>query len=311
MNRQALLLYLQNIRDLEMVIYMIKTNKEALSNYYHGKMAWIQTTPRYVNIPEHKNETINYFKLGFIGFLGICFIWFVGDLPINGIFDYYKSTVSNTYPGFISFLKIIVFFVWAGFVVREIIRVIDYNDTSEKKLQEAIKYNKNQDDVAKSGMAQYSKLYQEWERKKIDLEQELQQPTEILQQFYSMNIIPKQYRNKLASIVYIYDYMSSSQATFEETLRAAQIEQGIQRLEAMLDQVVDQLKREVEETRCIRNDNREYAEQIIDHNSRMLQHLQSVASSAQEAAQYSELSANYSKANAYFSFANYLSKYDL
>ena len=123
--------------------------------------------------------------------------------------------------------------------------------------------------------------------------------------FYSMNIVPLQYRN-LKAICYIYDYMSTSQATLEETLYHEHMESGIQRLEDKLDIIAEQVEMVLYETRCMRQENKASVERIINQNSGMLNHLKNIERNSADAALYAELSANYSKANAYFSVANYL-----
>jgi uncharacterized protein (UPF0305 family) len=122
-----------------------------------------------------------------------------------------------------------------------------------------------------------------------------------------MNILPNPYRN-LASVLYIYDYMSSSSATLEDTLIHEHMENGIQRLEAKLDIVIDRMGDMLYETRCMRAENRRNIQTTIDQNNRMLESLQESNQNTADAAQYARLAANYSKANAYFSLANYLKK---
>ena len=185
-------------------------------------------------------------------------------------------------------------------------------------------------DIVKNGKQAYEQSMERYERQKEKAEEtarenvnkrkeietyysrrisyyknELNKTQRLLDDFYSMNIVPLQYRN-LKAICYIYDYMSTSQATLEETLYHEHMESGIQRLEDKLDIIAEQVEMVLYETRCMRQENKASVERIINQNSGMLNHLKNIERNSADAALYAELSANYSKANAYFSVANYL-----
>lgn len=133
----------------------------------------------------------------------------------------------------------------------------------------------------------------------------------LLKSLYDMNILPSQYRT-ISALHYIYEYMSTSQATFEDTLMHEHMENGIQRLESKMDQIIDRLEDVLYETRMLRGDVQELARQndrIIQQNQNMICHLQEIQTNSKDAAMYAELGLNYSKVNTFFSGANYFNTY--
>ncbi len=127
----------------------------------------------------------------------------------------------------------------------------------------------------------------------------------LLNSFYSMNILPVQYRN-LPAICYIYDYLSTSRETLTAALFSRQIDDGISRIEAKLGEIVDKLEEQIYETRCLRDEAHRSNQQMIERNTQMLDSLRQTERNTERAAQYAELGAHYSEANAFFSLATYL-----
>ncbi|MCD8117125.1 MAG: hypothetical protein LUE21_08465 [Oscillospiraceae bacterium] len=163
------------------------------------------------------------------------------------------------------------------------------------------KYNAEEDERLQNNKPVIARLTTDWKNKERWYNGERSKVQQLLADFYGMNILANQYRN-LAAVCYIYDYMSSSQASLEDTLIHEHMENGIQRLEAKLDSIIVRLEDIVYETRCLRRN----SERTIEQNNNMLTSLQQTERNTMEAAQYAQLSANYSRANAYFSLATYL-----
>lgn len=133
------------------------------------------------------------------------------------------------------------------------------------------------------------------------LKSELDKVNQLLRSYYSMNILPNTYRN-LASVYYIYDYMSSSQENLQDTLLHEHMENGIQRILAKLDTIISQNQELIFRTHILEANSKE----MINHNKEMLRSLNQTQLNTADAAKYAELGANYSAATAYFSLANYL-----
>ena len=144
-------------------------------------------------------------------------------------------------------------------------------------------------------------IERKWNKRESYLRSEYQKVRVLLQDAYKMNILATQYRN-LASVLYIYDYMASSQASFTDTLIHEHMENGIQRIEAKLDSIVMQ-----NEQIILHNRHQEALNsQMTEKTDNMIRTLQQTERNTMLAAQYAELSAVYSRANAYFGYANYL-----
>ena len=150
--------------------------------------------------------------------------------------------------------------------------------------------------------AQVKAAKAQWTKRNNYYAREWEKINAILEGFYSMNIIPNQYRRNLSATFWIYDWMSSSQESLSSTLLHAHIEDGIRRIERKLDMLTSKVEDQIQQTRLIESK----ASTIIAQNKNMLNHLQQTEKNAELSAQYSQLAANYSKANAYFSLATYL-----
>lgn len=297
MDRNALLLYLQNVRDLEVARYVVGTSYQKTRSYYEREINSIQTIP---NIKEHP-PFIEESGCGFYFwavFSAICFLLTLVLL---------SGTVTYGVPPWIWIY--IIGGVFSGCVAikakphsrKELWK--EYNE----EIQKIDNSNREQQEIARRGIEKRDQLSKEWQEKSDWYNKEYAKTTNLLNQFYNMNILASQYRN-LASTVYIYDYMSTSQASLNDTLIHEHMENGIQRLEAKIDQVINRLDDLIYETRCANSENKLMVENQISQNEKMLCQLQSIASNSQDAAFYSQLASNYSEANAYFSLANYLKR---
>lgn len=144
-------------------------------------------------------------------------------------------------------------------------------------------------------------LKESWEERAAFWEKEKAKVASLLEANYDLNIIPSRYRN-IASIYYIYDYMSTSNTSLEETQIYEQMENGIQRIVERLDYVINQNDQIIMQNRRLEATN----QQIVQTNKQMLKQLEDIEGREYIAAQYAALSANYSEATAYFSLADYL-----
>lgn len=125
----------------------------------------------------------------------------------------------------------------------------------------------------------------------------------LMERNYNLNILPQPYRN-LAALVYIYDYMSTSQESLQDTFLHEHLENGIQRILAKLDTIIAQNRVLIFQNRILEAK----SQTMIDQNSQMLSLMAQTEQNTSEAKQYAELAANYSEANAFFTLADYLKK---
>ena len=287
MDRAALLLYLQNVRDLEVAQYRLNAMFQSENNAYNQQVRQLPTDVNdveYIEPPE-KNYTVSLgISIACACLFGVCF---AADAPFFG---------AICFLGAIGFL--ISFFVKRASYKEDVAYCIQENEKAVKNHQEQLVR-------AKNNSIRVTKLLNTWKQRDAWFRKEYANASKILNGFYAMNVLPSQYRN-LSAACYIYDYMSTSQATFEETLIHEHMENGIQRLESKLNDIIYRLEDVVYETRCMRAENQQAMERVISQNNAMLDHLQQIEANTENAAAYAELSSNYSKANAYFSAAKYL-----
>jgi hypothetical protein len=133
--------------------------------------------------------------------------------------------------------------------------------------------------------------------------EELQNIGNLLRDAYSLNILPIQYRN-LPAVYYIYDSMSTSQASLEDTLMHEHMENGIQRIMNQLDIIIAQNEERILLERSIEANTREAA----DNTRQMLESMERTEQNTWEAAQAARIAAQYSEINAFFSTATYLER---
>lgn len=302
MDRRALVLYLENVRDLE-VARNIVGRMYNRDKHSYDKAVKERNSKKYpiYSIPNFKYEPRGG---GFVFCAFMAIAYAIGSaFLITGMLLGKFGNMSGL---------VLLFLLGAGFFYG----LMTASDPGSKRKQEVaylrkIDSLKRENEQAAAQNAEISRsmesLYSEWRRKNDWYKNEYSRITDILQEFYSMNIIPKQYR-KTSAAIYIYDFMSSSQETFQMALISNQIEDGIRRIEAKLDIVIELVRENIYETRLMREENKRQVEKTISQNDRMLRELESIENNSYEASQYAKLASNYSKANAYFSLARYLDK---
>lgn len=294
MDREALVLYLQNVRDLEVAKRIIVEKYNAKKSYYVYRKQRVHITPQFQkhrNRPEKQDKNI---RLG----AGIALMAFI--MGIIFIFI-------TTFIGVVFIIAAIGLFI--KIFVEQRTAISDYRhavaawEAYEKTVDPT---NEKERRRVEEAQKQLQKIEADWQQTNRYYTQEYQKVCKLLEDFYGMNLISSEYRNHLAAIQYIYEVASTTQLSYEQILFQTKIEDGIRRIESKLDQMIRQLEDVVYETRCMREENRQSLQAVIRQNEGMLAHLQSVETNSRLTAQYAQLSANYSKANAYFSLASYL-----
>ena len=202
-------------------------------------------------------------------------------------------------------------FVGIGILIYATVK---YIPTYTKQCEETEKHNQQENErlvqvpaVVQEKSAHKQALINSWKTKDTILKRDLQNATTLLQKAYSQNLLASTYRN-LASVYYIYDYMSTSTASLEETLMHEHMENGIQRILSKLDVIIDKQEEQIIATRQIESNTKT----IIDQNEHMLDTLQQTLASQLRtehntlvASQYARIATTYAETNAFFSSAAY------
>lgn len=290
MTRNVLMVYLKNLRDLEVARYKLETDWAKKKRRCDQEMGMLQREINQIQESHYKEEPyveLAGFKFSLAGL----------------IFSLVVAAASPLLAGVLFVLDLLCAFILYPYGdVRKRDEVRKYNQEERRRLETVapgqVQERQRMLQVKKTALAAFRR----------EITPEYEQVRRLLQQAYSLNVIPNQYRN-LASIYYIYDYMSSSQATLEETLMHEHMENGIQRILDKLDVIISQNEELILTARRIEANTRETAEntrRILDNEQRMIAALERTEQNTADAAQAAAVAAQYSEINAFFTTAQYL-----
>lgn len=274
MDRRALLLYLRDIRDLEVAKNKIQTIYNHEKELYSNQVYELNRIS-YKDVPERV-----HIMLSFGTIIKVLILWMVGIYLIS--FMYYMRDDMLCGKGeFVFWILLGVFPIICGAVL--IVQDIRHKKYLNRERNNVIKHNENEKIKELKNGEKRGLLIQEWKKRERFLNTEYNRVALLLQSFYNQNILANQYRN-LASVYYIYDYMSSSQESLKDTLIHEHMENGIQRILAKLNTIVEQNETIIFQNRILEADNK----RMIEQNMGMLDSLNKMEQNTYEAAQYAK-----------------------
>ncbi len=222
MSQKELVLYLENLKNLE----ILKHNAVLQLNMYDNRIA-----------EESKKikEKGYCFDTSTIVSLIVSVVLICGAIGVR----YYSSVYSQgSYNGFVLFcLKYILpyFLTILAIVIPSVCGAFsDFFQTIRWKI-EAKKHNKH----VKQIKAQVIKEIEKIGNRKEEIRVDIMEINKLLEEAYSFNLIPLQFR-ELPYIIYIYDYVSTSQQTLENALLHSHIEKAVKQITAKLDVIIAQ-----------------------------------------------------------------------
>ena len=289
-DRKALLLYLRDLRDLEIA-------KMRINELYNQEKMYVENQLAYLKTPNLIKENYEVKTEGSLvcTLVGAVIGLFFGILGI--------SIESGAFTDFIKFICLaIAFFGGIIFVIGLIGAVSETKDISEKN-KKASEYNKQEKERVRNSANDAEIIERKWEQRSAYLTSEYNTVDSLLTDYYDQNILAKQYRT-LPALIYIYDYMSTSQESFRDTLIHEHMEDGIQKILNKLDLIIQQNEEIIFRQHRIEAQN----SKMISQNREMLGTLERTEQNTISSEQYARLSANYSRVSAYFSAATYLEK---
>ena len=297
MDRKVLLLYLKDIRDLEFAKYKIDMIYADEQRKYYETMNELQDY-KTVEIPDEKKD--NWSSDSYIGFL----IGFIGLFMVliafmqEGVkfFDFGDAPV-----GLMVFALIFWNVICVGLIMFSIASVQNSAKANKEDIENRKRYNQEVKLANERNREMKPKVNYQWRKRSAYLKSEKSKVEALLQNYYGLNILANPYRN-LASVYYIYDYMSSCQDSLKETLIHEHMENGIQRILEKLDDVIRSNEEMILRTRVLES----HSKRIIEQNEELLKSAERMNESNDLIVENTALIANYSKVNAYFSLANYL-----
>lgn len=308
MNRDVLLIYLKGLRDLEMA-------KRQLNIIYNKENSQYKKIERTANAEIEKLKKSNYLRepeKPQMNLPGVIFLLLAILSAILVLYLIYLS-ISRNKNGFgwvCLFLFITGMWIFCAYQCtphkkdyqEELARVRRHNAYEKKRMTEDVPSQTQKIRLA------FWKEMDQWNTRSEYLKKEHTKVSQLLTAAYNVDILPTPYRN-LQSVYYIYDYMSTSQATLEETLVHEHMENGIQRILAKLDTIIAQNEEIIFHSRMIEANTREISDNtvaILEKNQRILESQERTEQNTLEAAQNAQIAANYAEINAFFSTATYL-----
>lgn len=275
MNRDAFLIYLKDLRDLEFA-------KNAITKTYNREKDKFNDRARQLNQTNyHKLDDLGDPVIGLIASVIICAICTLIAVKIR-----------------ISFFGILIKILCAIFGLTcfaSIFYCLFLMARSANNNRHVRAHNREEDAIAAEHQKELSVVRNLWNSQSTSLQKQLNKVDSLLKNGYSLNIIPAPYRN-LASMYYIYDYMSTSQASFEDTLMHEHMENGIQRILSRLDTIIAQNEQIIFQNRQLEAQNR----QMIERTDRMLASLQRTEQNTLEGKQYAQINAQHTQTIAFF-----------
>lgn len=287
MERKAVLIYLRDVRDLEFA-------KRKLSELYDQEKKKVKQKLEYLETPHYcdeiqKNWIPSAIALGGFGVMTlICFL--VMRMRSYTLVDLMRSAVFQT-------------FFWALLIIFVVLLILTIIDVvkSDRRLTEAREANERERERLEENEPEIRRIKVYWEKRSKYLKDQYSTVCRLLDSYYGQNLIAKPYRN-LPSLIYLYDFMSTSQSTLSEAQYHAHLEEGIKKIEAKLDTVVKQKEKNVFYQRISEAHDRA----LISQHKRMIESLRMTDHNNVNVAEYAKLSDNYGETVEFFGKAEYL-----
>lgn len=278
-NRDVLSNYMCNIRTLEIAKSSLIAQKENIT-YRISNLGYSQNMYE----PGADGESIVYALLGGGGFIVVVLI--VGTLLKETVGKWFDWT--GFLSGLMAFLIIGTIIIAGGYIIYEL-----FSTFNAKKDYE---YRKKQDELRVQ-----NELNERIDLQEIadELDKEIEETDKLLCEAYSVNLIPSKYRNVYAAY-FLYDYISTSNATLSEALLHCDLDTIIENLKTVIAQQSEMIM-ELAATNA-KN------EAIIQQNEQMLHHAIQTENNTALAAQYGQIAATNSKVTAYCQMVQFLEK---
>ena len=308
MDRQALILYLGTVRDLEAMKYRINilwTSKKVRYEVYAQYRFTEATKPT-----ERKVGIIRPVLMGLFYLIAVISDWRVIrriiELAERSGFKEHSLLVQYFALAFVLSVAVLIamLFLW-GSIDDALITAHDNRTNAEKYRNDlrAARFNKSYDEIRT----------EEWNKQNSFYRGELTRINALLASFYAMDVIPGSYRDNsadenrsLAAACYLYDYMSFGQESLQRAFASDQMEDGIRRIEENLYEITNRIITAIDQQKVIREGNIQRLNDQAERDNRMLISLIRTESSPRNVEEYSRLAVYYNRAQALISMANYL-----
>lgn len=263
LSRDALIIYLRNLRTLEFIKHQCegsiqKIHNKAYNIEYHELMS------AKANYPERLASKPTFWTSSCECFVALCFV-----------------ALLFIFLGFEALLISLPIAIIISFIVGTIYYNRDKKNYIAKQQQfsnEQRKYNNN----VYYYETKLKNFKSESQRRINTLNAYIRQIDNILQKDYNLNIVPKQFRD-IYGVTYLYDFLSTSQLSLSDAVLNYQLDRIKTQLDTIInkcDEIIGQMKR--------LNSN---MNEIRMQNNKLLQEARNISYNAELSAQYSQITA--------------------
>lgn len=297
LDREAIKIYLSNVLALEYAIDILNrkwssvnqeivdfernnyyevisiTEKEKLGLYYDGKKYYM-----HFNVTEYNKTYIGLYWSQFCK---------ISWQAIDENWEYINRTAN--WPSTFKSGGSVLIDIFVGSIVDAIQR-----KSKKTRFLEAYASFKAR---APGRYADNLKKIQPKKDERSSIQEEARNARQLLQEAYSINIIPEQFRN-IYAVWFIHNYISTS----NETLTSALLHCDMDSIKHKLDTIISQNQEIIMNQAIISAQNR----QILEQNQHSLKHLAAIETNTEMAAQYAQIAANNAEACAWIGAASFL-----
>ncbi len=266
-NRDVLTNYLNNLQTLEFAKHKL-TEEENILNYKISSLGHSRFVPSRSKLSDYGTHFGGLVAMVVIFVLGILINKGLNGNGLLSIFDDLLGPIVT----FAQIAAVIIAIIIVCVMIRDYVR-----DGARYKRQ-----TQEEADRLKTEKAQRERCVRALELVKRDL----RSTTVLLDEAYSINIIPAKYRNIYAAY-FLYEYISTSMVSLSEALYHCDLDEISQKL----DEIIEQQKEII--MKLARSN--ALNERIINQNEQILKHAIATENNTALAAQYSQISAVNSK----------------
>lgn len=277
MDRRVIIAWLQDVRDLEIA-------RHALDEAYESNLREYKKMGVRDNIPAPLEEKVRFPIVPALLAM-IYLVCFFRTLNLFGLIHFVTL---------IMLMGVVMFGAWFLSRLHGALSAQKDNKENRRMYEERVKEDRERaaiETLAKPEVAEKIK----------GIANERQACSDLLDELYQENILPTQNRN-IASVIYIYDYMSTSNASLDDALLHAHMEDGVQKIMAKLDYVIEQNEFIILQNRCIESNQKT----LVQQNEAIFREVKKATRYAQEASEYARMADLNSKVAGFFSMATYL-----
>lgn len=270
LSHEALVIYVRNLRTLEFIRYKCKQSVQNINNKAYKMECELNDIKRLV-------PKMNMGKPTFLDSLLTSILIIGGILFACGFIILILLLVLDD-EFILQALGVIVAIFVISTIIIHAFNLKAYRNDEQRYLREKMQYNDNVSHYT----TRLNKFKSDAKAYTSQLNTYIQQIDNMLQKEYSLNIIPKQFRD-IYGVTYLYDFLSTSQLSLSDAVLNYQLD----RIKRKLDIIISKCDKIIWEMRQLNSTMNEIKRQ----NNKLLEELENISYNAELSAQYSQITA--------------------